>query len=53
MLAAVAYAEWIRNQRALRRGDPLPRSILPWLLAAMIALMAIISAVVLLLSATR
>jgi inner membrane protein YidH len=53
VLAAVAYAEWIRNQRALRRGDPLPRSILPWLLAAMITLMAVISAVVLLLSATR
>jgi putative membrane protein len=53
VLAAVAYVEWIRNQRALRRGDPLPRSILPWLLAAMITLMAIISAVILLLSATR
>ena len=51
VLATVAYAEWIRNQRALRRGDPLPRSILPWLLAAMITLMAIISAVVLLVSA--
>jgi len=53
VLAVVAYVEWIRNQRALRRGDPLPRSVLPWLLAAMIALMAIISAVVLLVSATR
>jgi putative membrane protein len=53
VLAAVAYVEWVRNQRALRRGDPLPRSILPWLLAAMITLMAAISAVVLLMSATR
>ncbi|HUN32035.1 MAG TPA: DUF202 domain-containing protein [Trebonia sp.] len=53
VLAIVAYVEWIRNQRALRRGDPLPRSILPWLLAAMIAIMAVISAVVLLVSATR
>lgn len=53
VLAAVAYAEWIRNQRALRRGDPLPSSILPWLLAAMIAIMAAISAIVVLLSATR
>jgi putative membrane protein len=53
VLAVVAYVEWIRNQRALRRGDPLPRSILPWLLAAMVTLMAVISAVVLLVSATR
>lgn len=53
VLAAVAYVEWIRNQRALRHGDPLPRSILPWLLAAMITVMAVISAVVLLLSAMR
>jgi putative membrane protein len=51
VLAAVAYVEWIRNQRALRHGDPLPRSILPWLLAAMVTLMAVISAVVLLVSA--
>ncbi len=27
VLAAVAYAEWVRNQHALRRGDPLPRSV--------------------------
>jgi putative membrane protein len=53
VLAAVAYIEWIRNQRALRHGDPLPRSILPWLLATMITVMAVISAVVLLLSAIR
>ena len=53
VLAVVAYVEWIRNERALRRKEPLPRSVLPWLLAAMITVMAVISAVVLLLSATR
>jgi putative membrane protein len=53
VLAVVAYTEWVRNQRALRRGEPLPRSIMPWVLAATIAGMAIISAIVLLLSATR
>jgi putative membrane protein len=53
VLAVVAYAEWVHNQRALRRGKPLPRSIMPWILAATIAGMAVISAIVLLLSATR
>jgi len=24
VLAIVAYSEWVRNQRALRRGEPLP-----------------------------
>jgi putative membrane protein len=53
VLAVVAYIEWVRNQRALRRGDPLPRSVMPWILAATIAGMALISAIVLLLSAVR
>jgi putative membrane protein len=51
--AVVAYTEWVRNQRALRRGEPLPRSVMPWILAATIAGMALISAIVLLLSAVR
>jgi putative membrane protein len=51
VLAVVAYAEWTRNQRALRLGQPLPRSVLPWVLATTIAVMAAISAVVLTLSA--
>lgn len=53
VLAVVAYAEWVRDQRALRRGEPLPRSILPWILAATIAGMAIIAAIVVLISALR
>jgi len=53
VLAVVAYAEWVRNQRALRRGEPLPRSVMPWILAATIAGMAVISAIVLLIEATR
>ena len=53
VLAVVAYGEWVRNQRALRRGEPLPRSVMPWVLAATIAGMAVISAIVLLLSAAR
>src|SRR6266702_4912335 len=47
VLAVVAYGEWMRNQRALRHGPPLPRSALPVLLAATIAIMAVISAIVL------
>ena len=53
VLAIVAYGEWVRNQRALRRGDPLPRSVMPWILAATIAGIAVISAIVLLISALR
>ena len=34
VLAVVAYAEWVRNQHALRRGEPLPKSNMPWILAA-------------------
>ena len=53
VLAVAAYAEWVRNQRALRRGEALPRSLLPWVLAATITGIAIIAAIVLLLSALR
>jgi putative membrane protein len=53
VLAVAAYIEWVRNQRALRRGDPMPVSIMPWILAATITGIAIIAAVVLLLSALR
>ena len=53
VLAVAAYVEWVCNQRALRRGEPLPRSILPWILAATVTGIAIIAAVVLLISAAR
>lgn len=53
VLAMAAYVEWVRSQRALRRGDPLPHSVLPWLLAATITGIAIIAGVVLLVSALR
>src|ERR1700724_1254196 len=51
VLAVTAYCEWVRSQHALRRGEPMPRSVLPWILAATVALIAIIAAVVLLISA--
>ena len=53
VLATTAYVEWVRSQRALRRGDPLPHSVLPWILAATITGIAIIAGIVLLLSALR
>jgi putative membrane protein len=53
VLAVAAYAEWVRSQRALRRGESLPRSALPWILAVTITAIAVIAAIVLLLSALR
>lgn len=53
VIAVAAYADMMRNQRALRRGQPLPRSVLPRLLAATIGGVATVAAIVVLLSATR
>jgi putative membrane protein len=53
VLAVAAYTEWVRNQRALRRGEPMPVSVMPWILAATITAIAVIAAIVLLLSALR
>jgi putative membrane protein len=53
VLSVASYAEWGHNQRALRRGEPLPHSVMPWILAATITGMALIAALVLLLSALR
>lgn len=51
VISVVGYGQWARNQRAMRRGEPLPRSVLPRILALTITGMAIVAAVVLLLSA--
>ncbi len=53
VLAVAAYADMTRNQRALRRSEPLPGSVLPRLLAGTIGGVAAVAAVVVLLSATR
>ena len=53
VLAVAAYTDMMRNQRALRRSEPLPRSVLPRLLAGTIGAVAAVAAVVVLLSATR
>jgi inner membrane protein YidH len=51
IVSVVGYVEWGRNQRALRRGQPLPRSIMPQILAISITAMAVAAAVIVLLSA--
>jgi putative membrane protein len=53
IVAVAGYAEWVRNQRALRRGKPVPRSFLPVVLTVTITAIAVASAVVLLVSAVR
>ena len=53
VVAVAAYSEWVRSQRALRHGQPLPRSVMPRLLTAVIAAIAVIAAVVVLVSALR
>jgi len=53
VIAVAAYVDMTRNQRALRRDQPLPRSVLPRLLAATIGGVATVAAIVVLLSATR
>jgi putative membrane protein len=52
-MAAQSYREWARTQAALRRGEALPRSVLPLVLAATITLVAAAAAAVALISATR
>jgi len=53
VVAVAAYGEWVRSQRALRHGRPLPRSVMPRLLAGVIAVIAVIAAAVVLISAAR
>ena len=49
-VAVTSYLEWNRNQRALRRGEPLSRSRLPVILALTIAIIGLVAAAVALLS---
>jgi putative membrane protein len=53
VVAVVAYSEWVKSQRALRRGDPLPRSVMPRLLTVVITVIGVIAAVVVLVSGLR
>src|SRR5208337_3179446 len=53
VVAVVAYGEWGKSQRAMRHGQPLPRSVMPRLLTAVITIIAVLAAVVVLVSALR
>jgi putative membrane protein len=53
IVAVVAYGEWVKSQRAMRLGQPLPRSVMPRLLAVVITTVAVIASVVVLISALR
>ncbi|MEP6624626.1 MAG: DUF202 domain-containing protein [Acidimicrobiia bacterium] len=43
LLAITSYQFWTRNQTAIRRGEPLPRSPMPQVLAIGIGIVAIIA----------
>ena len=53
VVAVSAYVEWVKSQWAMRHGKPLPRSVMPKILTVVIVVMAVISAVVVLVSALR
>ena len=45
VIAAVSFRNWGANQRAMRRGDPLPHSVLPTLLAVGLIVIATLAGV--------
>ena len=45
ILPVASYLEWSRNQRAMRRREPLPRSPIPRILTGVIAIVAVTAAV--------
>jgi putative membrane protein len=49
-VSVVSYLEWKGNQRALRRGEPLNRSRLPYVLAVTVAAIGLVAAVLALVS---
>jgi inner membrane protein YidH len=46
VMSMLSYFEWRANQRALRRGAPLPRSRLPMILAITITVIALLAGAV-------
>ncbi len=53
VVSAVSLLEWMTNERAMRRGERLPGSRLPLLLAAVVAAVAALAAVVSLLGVSE
>ena len=52
-VSVISYTEWKANQRALRHGQPMPRSRLPQILAVAITAIGLVAAVLALLSGVR
>ncbi len=50
VLSLASYRRWTQNQRALRLGQPLPDSNLPRLLTVLVAAVALVAAVLVLVS---
>jgi len=49
-VVVISYLEWTGKQRALRRGEPVGRSRLPWILAVTIAVIGLVAVALTLLS---
>jgi inner membrane protein YidH len=52
-VSVISYSEWRTSQRALRHGQPLPRSRLPQILAIAITAIGLAAAVIALVSGVR
>jgi putative membrane protein len=53
LVSVASYLEWARDQRALRRGEPLPATYLPRILAAAITVLAVVATVLVALAPGR
>lgn len=53
VLAAVSYAHWERNERAMRLGERLPHSPVPRMVASTLALVALVALVLVVYDLTR
>lgn len=43
IVAAASFFQWQRNERAMERGEPLPHSVLPLLVAIVVGVSAVIA----------
>ena len=50
VVVIVGYLEWMANQRALRRGEPMVHSWLPWIMTVTIAAVGLLAVALSLLS---
>ena len=53
LIALFSYSSWQANERAMRRGEPLPRSALPRIVAVVVSVVAVIGFVLVLVDGIR